>query len=233
MALPKLLQKLFQNDGVGPLLRSDILPIKTVDGYAPDANGNVDTQRLPLSGGTVSGDVTINGNITVKDIFASGNLNANTSRDFMDMGYPYGYATGALLAIRRYDHPGNPGGFELFARTSDATTSLCGCTDGTLTWGGKEVERVNSRGTKYIRYENGLQICWGGQYVETSNTRITFPAAFNGLNYVFHIQSTYGDSAPGGVSNFYFATGSAISTGIVAKANASNYAVWTAIGYWK
>lgn len=59
MALPKLLQKLFQNDGVGPLLRSDIMPIKTVDGYAPDATGNVDTQRLPLSGGTMMGPIAL------------------------------------------------------------------------------------------------------------------------------------------------------------------------------
>ena len=41
MALPKLLQKLFQNDGVGPLLRSDILPIKTVNGKEPDSDGNI------------------------------------------------------------------------------------------------------------------------------------------------------------------------------------------------
>lgn len=34
-------QKLFANDGVGPLLRSDVMPIKTVNGQEPDANGNI------------------------------------------------------------------------------------------------------------------------------------------------------------------------------------------------
>lgn len=42
MAYPKLLQKLFQNGGAGPLLRSDILPIKTVNGKEPDSSGNID-----------------------------------------------------------------------------------------------------------------------------------------------------------------------------------------------
>lgn len=46
MALPKLLQKLFANDGAGPLLRSDIMPIQTVDGYAPDAAGNINVTPI-------------------------------------------------------------------------------------------------------------------------------------------------------------------------------------------
>lgn len=34
-------QSLFSNSGVGPLLRSDVMPIKTVNGQEPDASGNI------------------------------------------------------------------------------------------------------------------------------------------------------------------------------------------------
>ncbi|MGN1208776.1 MAG: hypothetical protein ACI4SV_00635, partial [Duodenibacillus sp.] len=36
-------QNLFSDGGAGSLLRSDIMPIQTVDGYSPDASGNIDT----------------------------------------------------------------------------------------------------------------------------------------------------------------------------------------------
>lgn len=79
---------------------------------------------LPLSGGTMTG-----------------NLNASTTRQYMDMGYPYENATGALLAVRGADYANNPGGFELFARKSDVTKSLIGRTDGSLFWNGRNIVR--------------------------------------------------------------------------------------------
>lgn len=41
MAFPKLFQKLFANDGAGPLLRSDIMPIKTVNNTSPNSSGDI------------------------------------------------------------------------------------------------------------------------------------------------------------------------------------------------
>lgn len=77
----------------------------------------------------------------------TGNLNASTTRQYMDMGYPYDNATGALLAVRGADYANNPGGFELFARKSDVTKSLIGCTDGRLIWDDKHIVRsVNGVG---------------------------------------------------------------------------------------
>jgi hypothetical protein len=57
MAFPKLLQKLFQNNGAGDKLNPDIIP---------------EMNYLPTSGGTVNGSVTINGTT----IPASGNIGA-------------------------------------------------------------------------------------------------------------------------------------------------------------
>ncbi len=57
MAFPKLLQKLFQNNGAGDKLNKSIVP---------------DLDYLPKSGGTVNGSVTINGTT----VPASGNIGA-------------------------------------------------------------------------------------------------------------------------------------------------------------
>lgn len=57
MAFPKLLQKLFQNNGAGDKLNQDIIP---------------EMNYLPTSGGTVNGSVTINGTT----VPASGNIGA-------------------------------------------------------------------------------------------------------------------------------------------------------------
>ena len=60
---------------------------------------------------------------------------------------------------------------------------MVGKVDGTLTWGGKDIERVNAKSigtTGYIRYESGLQICWEQRSsVTSSGIEITFPIAFN------------------------------------------------------
>lgn len=51
---------------------------------------------------------------------------------------------------------------------------------GTATVGGKTVERINSSGTNYIRFESGLQIYYREVSVSSTNgSTYTFPAAFS------------------------------------------------------
>ena len=46
------------------------------------------------------------------------------------------------------------------------------------------VVSVDSSGTNYIRYTNGIQICWGNEVaIDTSGTAIDFPVAFKDTNY--------------------------------------------------
>ena len=57
--------------------------------------------------------------------------------------------------------------------------------NGSLTWNGKEVERVNEidmlqSNASYVRFESGLQICWGSETgVANTNVTITYPAPFS------------------------------------------------------
>ena len=86
MALPKLLQKLFQNNGAGDKLNQDIIPnipySKVTDAPSVDSalsstsenpvqnkviNSALDG-KLSTSGGTVSGAVTFNGRIAVSEL---------------------------------------------------------------------------------------------------------------------------------------------------------------------
>lgn len=133
MALPKLLQKLFQNDGVGPLLRSDILPIKTVDGYAPDAIGNVDTQRLPLSGGTMTGELKLTDGLAIVG------TNNSSSHTFMSGS---SYAGGAYFQAFGNERGEEAGWFYVVARGANGYKALNGRPDGTLAWGDKHIVRT-------------------------------------------------------------------------------------------
>lgn len=135
MALPKLLQKLFQNGGVGPKLRPEIMPIQTVDGYAPDESGNVDTNRLPLSGGTMSGNI----------LFDNGSRIIKTNDEkwkTLDI-YSKENSTGAALHLRANDSPTGSGSFSLLATDTSGGQiySLDGLNDGSLTWYGKNIVR--------------------------------------------------------------------------------------------
>lgn len=113
--------------------------------------------------------------------------------------------------------------------------------NGELTQAGKPVEKINSSGTNYIRYENGLQICWGKtSNLSSSNadtyTDITIPAAFINTDYSVSLTTSI---VSGGWNNHCFAVGNKTTTSIRAylrNLNSSAYTcyfMWIAIGYWK
>ena len=41
------------------------------------------------------------------------------------------------------------------------------------------IDKINSSGDNYIRYENGLQICWGNHVTSNPPTARQFPKQFN------------------------------------------------------
>lgn len=107
-----------------------------------------------------------------------------------------------------------------------AKKTFVGNPSGSLTWAGKEIERVNAIGTGYIRYESGLQICWGGTTL-TASTSISYAVPFAG-----------GSPRPyiGAGSNVTLYATSPGDTGFTAQA--SNYTNspafrYVAIGWWK
>lgn len=114
MAFPKLLQKLFQNDGAGDKLRSEILP---------------DMDYLPTSGGTVSGSTIIN----QVSFPRSGQIRTTSTGAELLLNYEQG----AWLSLLGKDFPrGDKGGFIIQA---DGGKGLRGLPDGSLTWCGKPV----------------------------------------------------------------------------------------------
>lgn len=96
-----------------------------------------------------------------------------------------GWFNGASLQLMGKDHELVPGGFRLDASSfidNDSTkgtfSRLEGTVDGSLTWNQKEVERVNSIGFNYIRYESGLQIEWNSYATSSKKETINFTMPF-------------------------------------------------------
>ena len=134
---------------------------------------------LPLSGGVLNGYLQFSG-------LDSRIISSRADRDGAVSIYGgAGYSTGAYAVFYGINHASNAGRFIIRAVADGSTyKELQGRPDGTLTWGGKNIERVESSGTNYIRYANGLQICWGRiANVTTSATTVTFPVAFTDANY--------------------------------------------------
>ena len=115
---------------------------------------------LPKSGGTMTGSIT---NTHNKGLIA-------TNSSHMDVGYDYNQATGGLIALRSVNYTGNPGGFEIFARSSSVTKTLNGKTDGTLTWGGSVIHTdATYSGVSFLKNNETLSYGWNGlQYFNKS-----------------------------------------------------------------
>ena len=73
------------------------------------------------------------------------------------------------------------GVFDLVASTKEDASDakqFIGMPNGSLTWDGKEIERVNAVGPNYIRYESGLQIETRGYVQRSKKETINFSMPF-------------------------------------------------------
>lgn len=150
--------------------------VKSVNGINAGDGGNVDLGIIPIAKGGTGATTAANArtNLGIKDIatydvlpIANGGTGATTASN----------ACANLGAIRSVngvnaDDSGNVALAKLVADTKE----LLAKSDGTLTWDGKEIDRINSSGDNYIRYENGIQICWNNQVKH--ETWWTFPMPF-------------------------------------------------------
>ena len=92
-------------------------------------------------------------------------------------------------------------------------------------------ESVVAKGTNYIRYESGLQMCWGAENgVTTSGKATTYPVAFKDTNYrIVTGAAGYNVSAAGtGYSN-KTNTGCNLTCG----SSSGSGVYYLATGYWK
>lgn len=150
------------------------------------------------------------------------------------------FESGGSLYLYGLNHSGGGmnGGFALYAHDGSQSKSFLGLPDGTLKWGGKAVDQINScelqaEGGGYIRYESGLQICWGYGVKGT----VSYPAPF--LHYPAVVTGHWTSKATGGAAYMSWA-GNPKTTGFVVNnikiADASVFetdADYIAIGDWK
>ena len=181
---------------------------------------------LPVTGGTMTGNIFTNS----ADFRLVNNHTNNSGRLFFMGGN--GSGAGASMALFGAGYASANGYFTVTAHNGTDSVVLQGRPNGTLTWGGKNIERVESSGTNYIRYVSGLQICWGivTGTANTSSTAITFPQAFVNNSY-FGYANTVTSSSTVNVN-----VGSYSTTGMTAyHTNTSSVPVvrWIAIGKWQ
>lgn len=132
MALPKIVQKLFSDEGKGSKLRPDIVPT-TINGNSPDSEGNFtpdQTGCLPLSGGTMTAPISTNQNVAFKKTDASGRMQVFSGTSYTD---------GAHINLNGKDYANGKGEFSLVVTDGTNQKYFSGSPNGTLKWDGKDV----------------------------------------------------------------------------------------------
>lgn len=209
-----------------------------------DANGDpISGTYLPLAGGTVTNSIEFadNSNNAAGYVWQNG-WGINIASDGTG-----GSDKGAWMTlnsrITNSVNQGNELGNIVFTANDGVNNStLIGRPSGSLTWSGKEIERVNSSGTNYIRYENGIQICWGLTSYQTVNgnadmyVTITFSVPFINKDYTPQLLTRY---SSGSWQNHTLCVAGvdATSINLYIKNNQSSaynfYFSWFIIGKWK
>lgn len=172
---------------------------------------------LPVTGGTVKGNITLHGYILSPD--ANGDIGFYGGTGSANGGYMILFGQNCSSATYQ-------GGFQIVVSENGNKHVLQGFKTGSITWKGYELERVNSVGSNYIRFESGVQICWGTVSNSANNTTITFPKAFINSNTGVSITPV------GQISSLYV---SSLDTAkmIIAGTYSGSSTRWTAIGKWK
>lgn len=184
---------------------------------------------LPLSGGTMTGEIVINKFATH---FVS---NADDTQEVGLKGGPSGNP-GARIVLRGRSQVGGGGWFVLRANsTASDAVELIGKPDGNLFWDSRQIERVYDSGTYYIRFVSGVLLCWGRASIALTNKTISLPVAFADTNYSVSITafgttnfSDYISVISQTTSNFV------LQQGDLAPGDTHTSACrWMAMGRWK
>lgn len=168
---------------------------------------------LPLTGGTMTGRIIRDGQFAVTS-GDDGVINILGSTAAQNGAGLWLYGGDASAA----------GNFLLRAAQSGASTDLVGRNGGALTWGGKTAELIETRGSNYIRYVGGLQICWGSNNATNAGATYNYPAAFSR-----NVQMSIAPTA----ATYAYLTALSNTNFTIRTSRTDALAVrWMAIGYW-
>ena len=204
MAFPKLLQRLFQNNGAGDKLNQDIIPdipySKVTDAPSVDSalsstsenpvqnkviNSALDG-KLSLLGGTMTGNISFNNSLVgIIKADKNGSL-ALSGGNTISSG---GAGSAILFLAGGNDSSGfnAPGEFSLqaskgtYGQSGFSSHELRGKPDGTLTWGGRNVLTGNSAGLTVVAESYGAN-SWYRKYSDgwiEQGGRFDFSVGYN------------------------------------------------------
>lgn len=196
MALPKLMQMLFDNGGAGSQLRGDILPsdvLRTIEQALTEEQKTQIVQNLagtflPLSGDLMSGKIS----------FLFGNIMSSETEDLKELligcdSNGIG-EDGAFISLRNNASTTNPGGIALYTRLDGGGTGpgLLLTREGNITFNLKTIDLIESIGTNWIRFVSGVQIVWGAAGSPSAGQMpYTFPVPFYGWDGDDPYNATY------------------------------------------
>ena len=199
MALPKLMQDIFENNGAGPKFLEGKVPKNFSEAIsAPRASFTGNVSATTVNATTVNATslvATGESNLGFTRIRGAGCLfaGANGSKGLgMSADLPDG-TCGAIVSVRNANDPQNPGGIDFYTRSpesgSNVTHGMQFRNDGSLLLDGKKMvyvtdTKVSSDGTMWYRkYSDGWieQGGWYGANKSASGT-MTFPVAFSTTN---------------------------------------------------
>ena len=228
MAFPKLLQRLFQNNGAGDKLNQDIIPdipySKVTDAPVVDSALSATSEnpvqnkiinsaldgKLSTSGGTMAGDITLTGNRKIMSATSQGGELIIGQTGASLHGSKVDWQDGASLLLRSSTYPHDQKGhfYLLAALSSSQNCMLVGSPDGSLTWGGKSltggltvVAESHSANSWYRKYSDGWIEQGGIFYYSTS----TWPSNNNRVTLAIPFSTAVYGYAIGGPAS---ATGS-------------------------
>lgn len=160
----------------------DGLFTKTINGvkkFFKIKTGSVDTSNLvKKSGDTLNGNYFFSDDCNLYKTNKTSALRLNASNDGKD---------GARLVLCGKDNKGYPAEFNLCANDGTSDAQLIGKANGKLYWNNNEVERVELKNDKYIRFTSGLTFVWGtfGLAQGIKRKTINLPIAFKSEYKVF------------------------------------------------
>ena len=179
MSYPKLYRDFLENEGAGPLLRADRMPVIETAGIADGAvtEAKLSQSYLPTTGGTITGSFKINDGT---DTFTQ--LTRTPDNGVFLENVKDGKVLNRFV-LRNPDRATRGGYFELDANDGTNKSTLTGTPSGALSWNAKPVitlvDSWHSGSSWYRKYSDGWVEQGGAVIINLSNSAADIPITYH------------------------------------------------------